>query len=62
MGVFLLEGETTSGALSSIVTSSMVQGVLNEVIGLLPVVLPAMIGFLAIRKGVSFVLSMLRSA
>lgn len=48
--------------LSEVVTSQMVGGVLDEVVGLLPIILPAMIGFVAIRKGVSFVLGMLRSA
>jgi hypothetical protein len=40
----------------------MIQGVLNEIIGLLPTVLPVMIGFIALRKGISFVLNMLHSA
>lgn len=52
------EGSTLSG----VVTSEMVSGVLQEVVSLLPVIIPAMIGFIAIRKGVSFVLGMLRSA
>ena len=57
---YLLEDASTT--VSGVVTSSMVSGVLNEVISLLPVMLPAMIGFIAVRKGVSFVLGMLRSA
>lgn len=58
-----MEGAAASSlALASVVTSDMVSGVLSEVVGLLPVVIPAMIGFIAIRKGVSFVLGMLRSA
>ena len=56
------EASAAATTVSSVVTSEMIQGVLNEVIGLLPVVLPAMIGFIAIRKGVSFVLNMLHSA
>ena len=48
--------------LSGIVTSSMLSGVLNEIVGLLPVVVPTMIGFIALRKGISFVLGMLRAA
>ena len=51
-----------SNELSKVVTAEMVGGVLDEIIGLLPVIIPAMIGFIAIRKGVSFVLGMLRSA
>lgn len=53
------EGGAT--VLSSI-SSDMLNGVLNEVVGLLPVVMPVMIGFIAIRKGISFVIGMLRSA
>ena len=57
-----MEADTASTVLSAVVTSDMVSGVLNEVVALLPVILPAAIGFIAIRKGVSFVLGMLRSA
>lgn len=61
--VTLSEGASAATAvLSTVVTSEMVGGVLNEVVALLPVILPAAIGFIAIRKGVSFVLGMLRSA
>ena len=56
------EAASTSTALSSIVTSQMISGVLDEVIGLLPTILPVMIGFIALRKGISFVLNMLHSA
>jgi hypothetical protein len=48
--------------MSEIVTTAMLSGVLDEVTGVLPVVIPVMISFLALRKGISFVLSMLRSA
>ena len=54
--------DTASTVLSAVVTADMVSGVLDEVVALLPVILPAAIGFIAVRKGVSFVLSMLRSA
>lgn len=52
--------ETT--ALQTVVTSDLVGGVLDEVIGLLPVMIPAMISFLALRKGISFVRGILESA
>lgn len=48
--------------LSTIVTANMLQGVLSEITGLLPVVIPTMIGFIAIRKGIAFVQSILHSA
>ena len=49
-------------ALQQAVSGANISGVLDEVIGLLPTVLPVMIGMLAIRKGISFVIGMLRSA
>lgn len=40
----------------------VLNGVLDEVVGILPTVLPVSITFLGIRKGISFVIGMLRSA
>ena len=57
-----MQASATAATLASVVTSDMVSGVLAEVLGVLPVIMPAMIGFIAIRKGISFVLSMLHSA
>ena len=48
--------------LSDIVTEEMLGGVLDEITGLLPVCIPVMIGFIAIRKGIAFVQSVLHSA
>lgn len=53
---------TADTVLSTVITSTMVNGVLDEVVGLIPVVIPTAITFIAIRKGISFVLGMLRSA
>ena len=61
-GGIMQETSTASTQLSTIVTSGMLQGVLDEIIGLLPTILPVMIGFIALRKGISFVLNMLHSA
>ena len=58
----LYAAESGSLVLQKVVTTEVVSGVLDEIIGLLPVLLPVMIGFIAIRKGVSFVFSMLHSA
>lgn len=44
------------------VTSSTFTGVLDQVILLVPVVLPAVIGFLAFRKGWSFLKSAIKGA
>lgn len=48
--------------LKTIVTAEMLSGVLDEITGLLPVVIPVMIGFIAVRKGISFLQSILHSA
>lgn len=53
---------TTNGVLQNIVTAEMMSGVLDEIIGVLPVALPTMIGFIAIRKGISFIRGILASA
>lgn len=48
--------------LDTIITADMLGGVLDEITGLLPIVLPVMIGFIALRKGIAFVQSILHSA
>lgn len=57
-----MEGNTPTTVLSGIVTAQMISGVLNEIVQLLPIILPALIGFIAIRKGIGFLLGSLRSA
>ena len=53
---------SSSTVLSGVVTASMMNGVLDEIIGVLPVCLPVLITFIGIRKGISFVIGILRSA
>ena len=48
--------------LKTVVTNAMLQGVLDEVIGLLPICLPVLITFIALRKGIAFIQSILHSA
>lgn len=48
--------------ISAVVTKEMLSGVLDEVVALLPVVIPVMIGFIGLRKGISFLQSVLHSA
>jgi len=48
--------------LSEIVTANMLKGVLDEITGLLPIIIPVMIGFIAIRKGIAFLQHILHSA
>lgn len=52
----------TETGLSTIVTADMLGGVLDEVVSLLPVCIPVMISFIALRKGISFVQGILHSA
>lgn len=48
--------------LSTVVTADMLQGVLTQITGLLPVVMPVMVGFIGLRKGISFIQGVLHSA
>lgn len=54
--------EVSATMLKDVVTGDMLNGVLDEVVGLLPIVIPVSIAFLALRKGISFLFDMLRSA
>lgn len=54
--------ETTTGVLSTVITSTMLEGVLDEILGIIPVCIPVMITFIALRKGIAFVQSILHSA
>lgn len=53
---------TAVNGLSSVVTADLLNGVLDEIVALLPTVLPVMVGFIALRKGISFVQGILQSA
>lgn len=48
--------------LKTVVTAEMLGGVLDEITGLLPIVIPVMIGFIGVRKGIAFLQSVLHSA
>ena len=52
----------TGSVLAKVITGEMLGGVLDEVVGLLPVAIPVIIGFIGLRKGISFVTHVLRSA
>lgn len=52
----------SSGVLEEVVTSDMLGGVLDEIVSLLPIVIPVIIGFIGLRKGIAFVQSILHSA
>ena len=48
--------------LDGVITANMLNGVLDEIVGLLPVVIPVMISFIALRKGIGFLRNILHSA
>lgn len=52
----------SSSVLAGVVTADMMSGALDEVIGLLPVAIPVMIGFIGLRKGISFLQGILHAA
>lgn len=58
----LMEGEAAATTLSTVVTGELLGGVFDEIVALLPVCIPVMVGFIAIRKGIAFVKSILHSA
>ena len=55
-----MEGVTTT--LGGVITADMLNGVFDEIVAMLPVVIPVMVSFLALRKGISFVRGILQSA
>lgn len=48
--------------LNTVISSIQLTGILSELIAMLPLLLPVLITFLAIRKGISFCLQMLRAS
>ncbi len=60
---FIIAAASENGSvLAGVVTSAMMNGVLTEVTGLLPATIPTMVSFIGLRKGISFVVSILHSA
>lgn len=57
-----MEGTTVTSVLGKVITEEMLGGVLNEILGILPVCIPVMITFIALRKGIAFIQSILHSA
>ena len=57
-----MEAATTSAVVAGVVTSAMLQGVQQEIVGMIPVILPVAITILGIRKAISFLFGTMRSA
>lgn len=53
---------TTATALFDGITSEMFTGVLDGVLEVIPIIIPVAIGFLAFRKGWSFLMGFLKRA
>lgn len=62
MNVVVSSGSAILDALHKTSVALNFNMVLSEVIGLLPVVIPVMIGFIAVRKGLSFLFQSLSKA
>ncbi len=60
--MLFLAAETPTTVLSGIIKAETLSGVLKEITGMLPVVIPVLVGFIALRKGISFVRGILASA
>lgn len=58
----MLTATASATTLSSVITAEMLNGVFSEILALLPVVIPVMVSFLALRKGIAFVRGILQSA
>lgn len=57
-----MDNTVSTAVLSTVITNNMLSGVLNEIVGILPVCIPVMITFIALRKGIAFIQSILHSA
>jgi hypothetical protein len=53
---------TPTGSLSSVLNASMFSGILTELVAIVAIMLPAMAGFWAFRKGIAFVQKLVRKA
>ena len=60
--LFALSSSATTNLVATAITNVDFSAMLSEIIALLPVVLPIIVSFLAIRKGISFLIGSLRRA
>lgn len=58
----VLTTATTSNTVATALNGVDMSSILQEVVNLLPVVIPVLIGFMGIRKGISFLIGSLRRA
>ena len=63
MGGILLTSSATTIVANAVTNANIdLTSVVNEVVALLPVVLPTIVVFLSVRKGISFLIGSLRRA
>ena len=62
LGEIVLTSATTSNTVATAISGTDLSGILNEIISLLPLVLPVVVGFIGVRKGISFLIGSLRRA
>lgn len=55
-------GSSIASTVATAVNGVELSGILEELISLLPVVLPTIVGFIGIRKAISFLIGSLRRA
>ena len=60
--LLLSGGTTTANTVATALNGVDMSSILQEVVNLLPVVIPVLIGFMGIRKGISFLIGSLRRA
>ena len=58
----LLTSSTTANTVATAINGVDLSVMLQEVVNLLPAVLPTLVGFMAVRKGISFLIGSLRRA
>ena len=61
-GVLLGSGSSVTTVVAGAIENVDFSGILSELIALLPVVLPTVVGFIGIRKAISFLIGSLRRA
>lgn len=62
VSVFAADTAGAGTSLSTVVTADSLSGMMEEITGLLPVLIPVVVGFLAFRKGWSFLKSQIKGA
>ena len=60
--MILLTSAVASNTVATAINGVDLSGILQEIVSLLPVILPTVVGFIGVRKGISFLIGSLRRA